>query len=252
MFNKKWFLTIWLLGAPIVGVAQDRAALGPIESVSRSKSTITVLGQTFVVNGKTQITIDGRAVTARAGMLALDVNQYAYVEGKASRDGVISVSIAASSYGYVPGASDVFVLGSVDQVYPLEGQVRVGSLRIDMAYFSASLQSILRVGTIINIRGTQPVPRGTLVTPTFSIGAHSVGGSGVLSIGGSGVQSIGGSGILSIGGSGVSRLAHPSAGGEFEVYKQSIGGSGTQSIGGSGTHSIGGSGTLSIGGSGIN
>jgi hypothetical protein len=239
MLNKKTFLAVCLLVVPIFGAAQDRAVLGPIESVSPSRSTITVLGQTFQVTAKTIVTVDGKSSLGRKGLSTLESAQYAHVEGMASRDGAIAASISIASTDYVPGASQTFVLGTVDQIYPLEGQIRVGTLRIDLSFFSPALDSTMQVGTLVYVSGIQPVPNGLLVnTGTLGVvgsGTQSVGGSGVLSVGGSGVLSVGGSGTLSVGGSG----------------KQSIGGSGKQSVGGSGVLSVGGSGVLSVGGSGI-
>jgi hypothetical protein len=231
MLSAKKFLVFCLLAVPTTAVAQQRAAFGPIETIGRSSFTITVLGQTFAINSATRVAVNGTLVPAGVALASISIGQRVYVEGIDASEHSVATSIDVVKSQYVPGATAVHVLGTVVEMLPNAGVVRIGSLRIDSSTIDPSLMGRLRIGATVQVSGIQPSPNGVLVGPIQLV----IGGSGsqLQSIGGSGaqLQSIGGSGKLSIGGSG-SQL-------------QSIGGSGTQlqSIGGSGSQlqSIGGS-----------
>jgi hypothetical protein len=263
--TTKNILVFCLLALPTIGVARQRAALGPIEVVQNSRTSITVLGQKFVVTAATRFAVNGKRVPTSRAIHAMAVNQNVYVEAEDSAKGAIATVVDVASEAYVPGSSTVYVLGAIDAYSETTGVITIGSLRIDSTSVAPEVLSKLRAGLSVEVSGIQPLPSGSVVGPIqLRIAGNwarkqSIGGSGFteLSLGGSGIQlqSIGGSGVLkqSIGGSGVQLQSIGGSG----VLKQSIGGSGVQlqSIGGSGVlkQSIGGSGAQlqSIGGSGV-
>ncbi len=274
MLNTKIIFAALFFTTPMLCSALPRAAFGPVESIDAVHSSITVLGQTFVVNSATTIAINGRRVSAKFALPLLVADRAIYIEGFDSFDKAFATSIVIASARYVPGATEVYVLGSVTDAKVAEGLVRIGRLGIDTTTVEPELASSLQTGSLVMVSGIQPSAFGRIVGPiTLSVGGsglpnlQSVGGSGVFtrqSVGGSGVltkESVGGSGVLSkqsVGGSGV--LSKQSVGGSGVLSKQSVGGSGVltkQSVGGSGVlskQSVGGSGVLSkqsVGGSGV-
>jgi hypothetical protein len=255
MLNKKKFLALALLTLPILCAAQQqRAAFGPVESIVLPKSSLTVLGQTFVVTGATQVAVAGKRVPASMALRTLPRDHLIYVEGRDMGDRTVAISIVVTKTPYVQGATTVYALGAVKRVSPEYGFIEVGTLRIDTSSLAPSLSAGLQSGSMVLVSGIQPTTGGLLVGPVqLSVGGsstQSVGGSGALSVGGSGTLSVGGSGTLSVGGSGKASVG---GSGKLSVGgsgKLSVGGSGKLSVGGSGKLSVGGSGKLSVGGSG--
>lgn len=246
IFKNKAFLLAAFLGLPLVAVAQNRAAFGPIENVGLTAPAITVLGQQFAISPATKIAVNGRLISKSRGIESLALGQRVFVEGKDSPNGAVASLISITREEYVPGATPVYVYGVISASSLQNGLISIGSLQVDTSALAPDLLVSIKAGVTIELLAVQPAPSGVLISPSvISIGGsgsqlQSIGGSGsqLQSIGGSGTatQSIGGSGsqVQSIGGSGAS--------------VQSIGGSGLKqdSIGGSGIQlqSIGGSGSL--------
>jgi hypothetical protein len=236
MLKNKKILSLLLATLPLVSMAQERAAFGPIENVGLSAPTVTVLGQQFAIETATKIAVNGKALPQRVALTYLSTGKSVLVQGYDSSKGAIATSINISRDPYVAGATPIYVFGAVSSYSVTSGLINIGSLQVDATAFAPESLAKLTIGEVVELTAIQPSPSGVLVSANLL----SIGGSGsqLQSIGGSGTskQSIGGSGSLlqSIGGSGTSL--------------QSIGGSGAQiqSIGGSGvqTDSIGGSGAL--------
>jgi hypothetical protein len=262
--NKKFFAT-FLLSLPLIGAAQQRAATGPVESVQKSQRAITVLGQTFTISSATRFALDGKLVSPSVALDAIAENQDIYVEGQDRGNTTVATLVSLSPSEYVPGSTSVYVLGAVEEISKTSGLIRLQSLQIDSSTVDPNLLGRLRVGSVIEVVGVQPLLRGTLVEANLK----SVGGSGrqLQSVGGSGsqLQSVGGSGIQksSVAGSGTQLQSVGGSGSQLQsvggsgIQVQSVGGSGAQksSVGGSGiqVQSVGGSGAQksSVGGSGI-
>jgi hypothetical protein len=255
MLNTKKFLALCLLTVPLMSVAQQRAAFGPVESLAVEKSSITVLGQTFSVTNATHIAINGRRVSLKTALPRLAPSQFVYIEGTDRADGSIATSLVLSRGEYVPGATEVYAVGVVAELVASEGLIRIGSLKVDTSSLAPELMSAIQVGSFVMVSGIQPLQGGNLVGPVqLSVGGsgiQTVGGSGIQSVGGSGIQSVGGSGIQSVGGSGIQSVGGSGIQSVGGSGIQSVGGSGIQSVGGSGIQSVGGSGIQSVGGSGI-
>ncbi|MGH8290792.1 MAG: DUF5666 domain-containing protein, partial [Steroidobacteraceae bacterium] len=210
--------------------------VGPVEQINVKSSTLVVLGQTYHLGLSTEKTNSKTAPgsIARGTLVAID--------GTESGSGAVRVQgVVPLPQLNVPGATQLLVTGVVSAVSNV-GDIRVGTLIVDI---NATLTSDSRgptVGQLVQIVGTQPTSGGVFL-------AAGIAGSGTSSLGiaGSGTSSLGiaGSGTSSLGiaGSGTSSLG--------------IAGSGTSSLGiaGSGTSSLGiaGSGTSAkgIAGSGL-
>lgn len=275
MLISKKFLAVLLFALPLQGIAQHRAATGPLENVQSARRAITVLGQTFEVTDATRLAVDGELVSWSLARGILSQDQDIYIEGEDQGEITVATLVSVSRNTYVSGATPVYLMGAVEEISTSNGLIRVRSLRIDSSTMDPDLLASLEVGSLVEVSGVQPLAGGTIVdSELLSVGGSgiqrkSVGGSGfqLRSVGGSGfqLQSVGGSGIQrnSVGGSGSQRQSVGGSGAQLQsvggsgIQVQSVGGSGikSQSVGGSGIQlqSVGGSGTQlqSVGGSGI-
>src|SRR5438874_2930688 len=151
--------------------------IGPVESVNAADSTATILGQ--------------RVHTPAIDAIA--VGNTVAVFGTARADGTIEASAIQSRGIYVPGATSIFVSGTVQRAEPALGRVVVRRVTVDLA--SAMSYGMLSpaVGSKLAISGTQPVSRGlVLVSGTrASVGGIAGTGSSVNGIAGTG-SSVGG------------------------------------------------------------
>ena len=264
--TTKKILAICLFALPIVGTAQDRAAVGPLESIQVEKSRLTVLGQTFEISNATKIAVNGELIGLSQVSEALVAGHSIYVEGVDLADRSVATLVSISDDRYVPGGTSVYIFGNIAEVSNVTGTFRIGSLWIDSSAAAPEFLADIKVGAAVETLGIQPVEGGKLV----GVDLLSIGGTGnqKKSIGGARVQ------LQSIGGTGrqkqsieVTDAQLQSIGGTGN-QKQSIGGTGVQlqSIGGTGKQkqsigvtdhtqlqSIGGTGKqrLSIGGTGV-
>jgi hypothetical protein len=274
MLKTKTFFAFCLMALPLVGAAQQRSVIGPVEMFQDASFRITVLGQAYSLTSATRFAIDGSPIALAEGVKALSGTQMVAIEGVDTKAGTLASRIDVLSVPYVPGANTVYLLGTIERKSSSRGEFQIGALRIDSSALDPELLSQLRVGSLVEVAGIQPMPAGRLVGPiTVSIGragarVESIGGTGVRleSIGGTGakLQSIGGTGaqMQSIGGTGSKADSIGGTGAKVQsiggtgAKLQSIGGTGAQiqSIGGTGlkAESIGGTGTdlQSIGGTG--
>ena len=153
--------------------------IGPIESVNAADSTATILGQ--------------RVHTPAIDAIA--VGNTVAVFGTARADGTIEASAIQSRGIYVPGATSIFVSGTVQRAEPALGRVVVSGVTVDLTSAMSYGMFSPAVGSKLAISGTQPVSRGlVLVSGTRGIAGT---GSSVNGIAGTGatVNGIAGTGL---------------------------------------------------------
>jgi hypothetical protein len=90
----------------------------------------------------------------------LQPGQLVYVEAKKGEKRPVATNIRAYGELTIPGATAVFVRGSVDSVDEGIGQAVVGSLRIDLNNAVGQPPS---VGDVVSVSGTQPLPSGIIL-----------------------------------------------------------------------------------------
>lgn len=196
--------TIFLI-APCLASATNTslAAVGPIDQVSCSAGTFRVLGIHFQASSKS-------VMSALCGSDAKAELAYVVIALKSNGGKAIASSIAeASSEMYVPGASSVFVRGTVSRVNSLNGEFEVDGTRI--VGFVGQLPSI---NTLVDVVGTQPLPGGAVVassvaaTPSSKSAAEASLTNAIIGSGASSKAIIGsGSSTSAIIGSGASTSA---------------------------------------------
>jgi hypothetical protein len=202
--------------AASTGWAGDRSnpellVVGPIESVDAAHGIATILGQ--------------RVHTAALDRLA--IGDSAAIFGTERADGSIVASVVQTRGLYVPGASSVFLLGTVQAAQPSVGRIVVNGVTVDLTAAMSSGNLSPAVGSKLALSGTQPVSGGhVLVSGIVGSGISGIVGSGTAGIVGSGTAGIVGSGTKGIVGSG----------------SKGIVGSGAKGIVGSGAKGIVGSG----------
>jgi hypothetical protein len=244
--------------------AELSSVVGPLEAVSADGSSVTVLGQTYLTDKKAFSSGSAQAGLTRGATLWPPVGSLVAVQGERTSQGVQSATSVREVAGqYVPGATDVYVLGVAATYDASLAIAQIGDLRVYLGDIGAEWLPA-SLGTSVEIVGRQAHPGGVVWASAArafkgeGTGAQSITGTGVStqSITGTGksTQSITGTGksAQSITGTGVSTQSITGTG----VSTQSITGTGksTQSITGTGksTQSITGTGksTQSITGTG--
>jgi hypothetical protein len=253
--------------------AQQGLVAGPVDSVSRTGLSVTVLGQTVAVpsakNSLPGLSRPGQTTQA------FEVGDFVIVSGLRLPSGqLVAKAIDRTGSAFVAGVSNVYLSGSVTTFDASVGTLRVGGVDIYVTEALVSSAISIQVGTEIEVLGRQAQPRGaiwateiragdvqvrsisqvlTLVRDGRGIGSatSSIQGTGIQSIQGTGVQSIQGTGVQSIQGTGVQSIQGTGVQSIQGTGVQSIQGTGVQSIQGTGVQSIQGTGVQSIQGTGV-
>jgi hypothetical protein len=123
--------------------------MGPVETLAvRPDGTaeLTVLGQQFI---------------GRLANIDVSVGQYVLA---ASHEGGELAILMPMDVAYVPGASTVWLTGTVEVVDQDVGQVSVGGVSLDYtAVLSRHPTLSLEVGDVIDVSGIQPAPGGSVI-----------------------------------------------------------------------------------------
>jgi len=166
--------------------ATQLLVVGPVEAVNTADATATILGQ--------------RVHTALAGRLTVG-NEVA-VFGTRLADGTIAASSLQSPGLYVPGASPIYLSGTVQKAEPSLGRVVVNGVTVDLTTIMSYGTVSLDVGSKVAVSGTQPVSGGRVLVSGLTgsgVTTNAITGSGVTTnaITGSGVttNAITGSGV---------------------------------------------------------
>ena len=265
--------SVGLLGLAFVSVAsaQTTYVAGPVEKVSADLMQVTVLGQTYLIDTQTVFSSNGVRLSKLAASRTLFAGGLVSIESQTQTGPQKAWLVTVSALPYVPGGTPVFIGGLVEQNDAELGILKIGGLSVDISATPPEELAGLKVGTYVEISGTQPLPQAMLLADEIVVN-RPAGNAAVESIGGTGastsLQSIGGTGVnaslQSIGGTGKSASLQSIGGTGKSASLQSIGGTGVnaslQSIGGTGKsaslQSIGGTGKSvslqSIGGTGVN
>jgi hypothetical protein len=213
------------------GFAQDRGprllVIGPVESVNAESRSAIVLGQ--------QVRTDAAAELAVGDSVA--------IYGLANRNGSIEASAIQSLGLYVPGATSIFITGTVERAEPSVGRIVVNGVTVDLTPAMSHGTVAPDVGSRLALSGTQPVSHGVVLMERASaVGASNSGISrvGVNGIAGVGVNGIAGVGVNGIAGVGVNGIAGVGVNGIAGVGVNRIGGLGLNRIAGVGLKGVAG------------
>src|SRR2546421_3629223 len=143
--------------------AQDTAQLlliGPVEAINANARMAIVLGQKVLIEARDRIAV-GDTVA---------------VFGKTRTDGTLVASKVQMMGLYVPGATPIFIAGTVQKVDASIGRVVINGLTVDLT--GAMSNGILSpaVGSRVQITGTQPVAGGLVVIAGISGGGTATQG----------------------------------------------------------------------------
>ena len=136
--------------------------IGPVESVNAADSTATILGQ--------------RVHTPAIDAIA--VGNTVAVFGTARADGTIEASAIQSRGIYVPGATSIFVSGTVQRAEPALGRVVVSGVTVDLTSAMSYGMFSPAVGSKLAISGTQPVSRGLVLVSGTPASVQGIAGTG--------------------------------------------------------------------------
>jgi hypothetical protein len=149
----------------------DLIVVGPVEAVDSAKGLTVVLGQR--VHG----VVDG-----------LTVGDTAAVFGTMQRDGSISAVAIQARGSYVPGATSIFLAGTVQKAQPLVGRVVISDVTIDLTSVMSYGTFSPTVGSKLAVSGTQPAHGGVVVVNGASIGGIAGTGAKTSGIAGTGAS----------------------------------------------------------------
>src|SRR2546423_11255994 len=148
-------------GATVNGISGSGAQLlvvGPVEATSAADATATILGQ--------------RVRTLMAGQLA--VGNTVAVFGTMRVDGSITASAIQSRGLYVPGATSIFLFGTVERAEPSLGRVVINGVTVDLTPLMSYGMLSPAVGGNVAVFGSKPVSGGPIMVNGIS-GQVSVG-----------------------------------------------------------------------------
>jgi hypothetical protein len=197
--------------------SSDLLLLGPVDLVEPSKARVQVLGQ-WIPLSQSQISQSPNHL----------IGHVIAVYGSIAPDGSFEVAAVREqdSIDYVPGATHLYLKGSISALDTLRGTARIGSLSVS---YSGALHSLvaddLAVGAVVSFSGLQYAENSKLYADNGLV-HHVAGvvqtlgqtGSGAQALGqtGSGFQAAGqtGSGIKAAGqtGSGITALGQTGSG----------------------------------------
>ena len=137
--------------------------IGPVESVNSAHTAASVLGQKVLIGASDQLTV-GDTVA---------------VYGQSLSDGSLKAAKVVSEGAYVPGATPIFVDGTVQRIQPSVGRATVNGLNVDLTALMAHGAVSPTVGSKLQITGTQPVNNGLVVASGLSADGISGGGKAI-------------------------------------------------------------------------
>src|SRR5690606_18190784 len=187
-------------------------AIGAIEQVDARSPSITVLGQQYTLASATLVA-GQHLLPGATSAHRLPLNTLVRIDGELRSDGTPHVSsVVVLPEINTPGDTAICVSGVVSRV-DSNGNAWIGRLKIDTTQLVGEVASDIRVGSVIEVLGTQPQPAGPLLAESLGRATHGagalqgVGGTGRLAgVGGTGkLQGVGGTGkiaTLGVGGTG--------------------------------------------------
>ncbi len=188
-------LTIFAASVSAATSEQQQTLLllvGPVEAVHAKEGFSVVLGQ-------------------KIPAVQLAIGDTVAVFGTTRIDGSLSVTAVQTKGIYVPGATEIFLTGIVQQVDTQLGRAVVSGIPIDLTPTLSNGTLDLFVGDAVQIAGIQPAGRGGLVIAAGINGGgqpQAISGGGLNGINGGGQpQGISGTGLNGINGGGQASVA---------------------------------------------
>ncbi len=145
--------------------APELLVVGPVESIDLTNRTATVLGQRVAVENVDVLTV-GNTVA---------------LYGSVRPNGTVELSGIRDQGIYTPGATAVFISGTVQRSEPAIGHVVLNGVNVDLTAAMSSGRIVPAVGAKMSIRGTQPVHGGVVLVDGIvgsGAAANGIVGSG--------------------------------------------------------------------------
>src|SRR5688572_16406154 len=151
------------VNAALAGFGARTVALGRVDSVSRDNG-VEVLGLRVMPTALEDFQVGDYAVV-------VDWSR------RGSRDRLLEVRQVAGRY--VPGASEIYLKSKVTVNDALSAKARLGSVNIDYSRFSQAIGRNLSIpGSVAVVRGTQPEPRGAVLSQCVAVSLDGSLGTG--------------------------------------------------------------------------
>ena len=149
------------------GAGDPLLVIGPVESVNSAHSIAVVLDQKVLIGAHDSVTV-GNTVA---------------VYGEVLGDGSLNATKVVAEGAYVPGATPVFMMGTVQKVEASIGRAVVSGITVDLTALMSQGSVTPAVGSTVEVSGTQPANNGLLVASGIAssgkaLAPDSITGSG--------------------------------------------------------------------------
>jgi len=158
--------------APSIASADQSTVIGPVEKVDLNGSSIVILGQRYKL-----ASARSTELTSSLSVRGVPVGSFVVAKGERLEGGDFQLeSLKRMPASYVPGASQIYLHGSIDSVDYSLGIVRVGALEIQIS--QASLGQIVSSvpGDGVELVGIQASPGGMVWATHVQFSVTSVQG----------------------------------------------------------------------------
>jgi len=133
-------------------------------ALARFGSRLVAVGRVDAATPDGEIEVLGQRVQAISGE-SFQIGDYAAIvdwSRNGSREQLLEAHALATRY--VPGASEVYLRSKVAAADTLRGRVKLGSVYVDYTTTSLAIRPTAGLrDSVVEIRGTQPSPRGTVL-----------------------------------------------------------------------------------------
>ena len=139
-------------------------AHGPIDSLDAERGQVVLLGKAYQFGGSVE------QMEALSSRLAGGENVLATVTGAPDHTGAMkATALSLSNSQYVPGSTEVMVVGKVKTVQASVATMIIGGLRIDYAAVLATANVQFAPGQVIAVIGVRSAPNMPLVASSVKV-----------------------------------------------------------------------------------
>src|SRR5688572_9019496 len=131
----------------------DVLAIGPVDGIDRRSSTVSILGQSYVLTPE---------ATAE-----LSIGQMLWIDATAN-GGAPALRAYSLPEANAPGATQLYVSGVVTKV-SANGTLKLGRLNVDFTHLLSEGPSSIAVGDLVGVFGTQPSSGGVLLADELEV-----------------------------------------------------------------------------------
>ena len=141
--------------------AEPVSVIGPLEAVSPNGKAIVVLGQTYKVDTKDFSSVFATGNSREQSKRIPSVGTFVAVRGERNSNGdQVATAVRAFESRYVPGASDIYLLGVAARYDATIAVADLGGVRVFVGDIDGGSSPGIGSGALLEIVGRQSQPGG--------------------------------------------------------------------------------------------